>query len=141
MSEIEELSDSLKERNYYGFKINKWTSNRCVQEQVKFSTMLKGLSNGYWPVAEFDPEPDNDNHNYRIDVGWFSYEDFEPKYAFEIDGTVSPHSVKKLNMLPDNIERVVISKSNSKSSVENKVNDHLPNDFYHIVARDYTIEY
>jgi len=75
--------------------------------------------------------------NKRIDVG--IYVDDELESAIEIDGTVKSNSIDKLQSLPSNVERIIVSKAKAQSRIEKRCEKYLPSTFQHIDAEVHKI--
>lgn len=115
----------IKDQIYEIIKNQKGLRIHQVHELVKSKLVEVGVSEGYTSVPEYYPYKDS---KHRIDVVWLH--DNKPLFAFEIDQTFYPKSIKKIEDLsPENKYIITIGKNYSK--IEDKKSA-LPPDFHHI---------
>lgn len=138
-AEVESLDRAekeLQEVDWREFKRSGWLPGHAIQPQAKFILYKVGVEEGFQVYSEFKPQPSS-VRNYRIDVGWFEPQYKMPVAGFEIDKTVSEHSVEKLQELPDYTERVIVSKSDHEGKVNYCKENYVPSDFHHIDVKRY----
>lgn len=137
MSEIdlEAVESGLRDAPWGPIRGNPWSSQNTVHEKIKADLHFYAIKQDFIPVPEFHPIAKKDERNYRIDIGWFEKENYSPFAAFEVDGGVAERSVMKLNSLGDSVGKIIVSKSPNKTYIQNKKEENLPNDFYHIDAQ------
>ena len=130
--DLEAVETGLRGVPYGPIKRNHWTTSKTIHEKIKADLQYYGIKQGYQPLPEFSPTANHGENDHLIDIGWFDRESYNPAVAFEIDGGVSQHSVKKLNKLNDDVVKVIISKSPNSTYIRKKAEKNLPPDFEHI---------
>jgi hypothetical protein len=133
--EVEHARASLRKRSWKVILVNNWLTKSAVQPAAKFTLASTGMNEGFYVAAEVRADFKEDN-KHRIDVVWFDTENWEPAIAFEIDGSVSKHSVDKIERMAEQSDiemaKVIVSKSPNKTYIKQKAEENLPDDFYHI---------
>lgn len=109
---------------------SRWTGGASANGLV-----INCLSNNGYPEfterASIFADPDAD-HNQTINVAYLDRDTYKPRVAFEVCGGVAARSVEKLNMLPESVIKVVVSKGQNQTYIERQVDRRLPDDFEHI---------
>ncbi len=93
-------------------------------ETIKSLLVSTGMANGLTSIPEYQPYTDS---KHRIDCVWV--DESKPVVGFEIDQTVYPKSIKKLQDL--NCLSVIITFGRNYSKIEEK-REPLPKDFIHL---------
>lgn len=132
--DLEPVRAELSNIPWGPIRYNRWTTGRTVHAKVVNDLQYHGIKQGYQVFPEFSADPDDSENDYRINVGWFDREQYEPVAAFEVCGGVPQHSIKKLRMLPDDVVKVIVSKSPNSTYIKDNAESNLPEDFEHIDA-------
>ena len=113
---VDQISKYLTKEinNYYDYILKANNIENCflrrgigsvLHEYIIGLLFILGKDSGYFPLPEIQPNPKS---NHRIDLAWFDV-NYKIVAAFEIDRSIYPKSINKLNLLPEHCNKFIIS--------------------------------
>lgn len=128
----EHIEPQLQKLPFKAFFGNDRYSKHSVTEAIISVLVRIGYKNNYFSFEDGYVNPGKNKH--RVNVMWIDRESDslqDPDVAFKVSGGVSKKSIERLNELPDETEKCVVSRSGNKTYIYDQVADRLPESFEH----------
>lgn len=129
-----DLDSRFRKTPVEALKSNKWLSQKSITRSVHQTVCLAGVSNNYSSAYHVRAKPSEKQDRQRINVVWFDRRNYQPAVAFEVCRNAPEHSVEKLNQLPDEVEKFIVSKGESRPQIKRAVEANIPSNIHHVDA-------